>query len=284
MKRMIIAATLALGTALAFALPSTEDVQAAVRAGNYAQADSMMHEVVAAKPQSAKAHYVYAEILAHEGKFADAATQARSAREIDPALSFTDPAKFRSFEQELQRAQGQGTAPQVTDQTVPAHAPPSSGAGVPGWVWAAGVAVVAFLVLRAVMRRVAANAGGGYVRQGTYPMPGNAGGYGAGYGPGYGYGNGPSPGGSALRTGLAAAGGLAAGMLAEKYLEGRREDEYNQGGNGNFQPNWDNGQGAAANDLENRSIDFGNGGGWDAGGGSDGGGFDPGGGGSSDGW
>ncbi len=277
MKRAILIALLALCSAMAFALPSTDEVQAAVRAGNYAQAESMMHEVVAAKPQSAKAHYVYAEILAREGKFAEAAVQARAARAADPAIGFVDPAKFSRFEQELQQAQGQGgggLAPQVDDRTAaPSHAPAAS-TGIPGWVWAGGFAVVAFLVLRAVMRRVGgAGSGGGYVRQGTYPMPNN------GYGPGagYGYNNGPVGGGGALRTGLAAAGGLAAGMLAEKYLEGRREE----GGSG--PSNWDNGQGNAANELENRPVDFGNGGGWDAGSSSDGGGFDAGGGGGSDG-
>ena len=58
----------------------------------------MMQEVVAAKPQSAKAHYLYAEILAHDAKFSDAAAQARRAREIDPALSFTnDPEEVPQF-------------------------------------------------------------------------------------------------------------------------------------------------------------------------------------------
>jgi hypothetical protein len=275
MKRGILICSLALWSALAFALPSTDEVQAAVRAGNYAQADTMMREVVEAKPQSAKAHYIYAEILAREGKFGDAATQARAAREIDPAIGFTDPAKFRSFEQELQRANGQ-----VIDQTGGAApsshvAPQRATGGVPGWVWAGGLAIVAFFVLRAVMRRASGgvgggNNGGGFMRQGGYPVPNN----GYGQGGGYGYNNGPSMGGGAMRTGLAAAGGLAAGMLAEKYLEGRRED----GAAGNAGANWDNGQSSAANDLENRSVDFGNGGGWDAGG-SDGGGFDPGGGG-----
>jgi len=276
MKRPLLAAALALASALAFALPSTEDVQAAIRAGNYSQADVMMHEVVAAKPQSAKAHYVYAEILAHEGRFADAAGQARTARELDPAIGFTDPARFRSFEQELQRAQGQAGSPQVIDETAPPPraAPARASGGVPGWVWAAGFAVVAFLVLRAVMRRTASGASGGYVRQGSYPV--NAG---AGYGPGYGYNNGPTAGGSALRTGLAAAGGVAAGMMLEKYLDGRNEDERRD--NGSYPANWDNGQSSAANDLENRSVDFGNGGGWDAGGSSDS--FDAGGGGGGDG-
>ena len=282
MKRAIVIGSLALWSALAFALPTADEVQAAVNAGNYAQADSMMHEVVTAKPQSAKAHYAYAKILAHERRFADALAQAHAARAADSDITFADPASFRAFEQELQRAAGQGAgaaSPQVIDETQPARVPAQhASSGVPGWVWAGGFALLAFFVLRAVMRRASAamggGTGGGYVRQGSYPMPNN------GYTPGYGYNNGPTAGGSALRTGLAAAGGLAAGMLAEKYLEGRREDEYRDNPN----QNWDDGQRAAADDLANRPVDIG-GGDW-GGDASSGGGFDPGGGGggSDGGW
>src|ERR1700760_3118215 len=117
-KMMFVAAcAAALWSVSAMALPSVNDVQAAVKAGDFPKAESMMQEVVADKPQSAKAHYLYAEILAHDAKFSEAAAQARKARELDPALSFTnDPAKFRSFEQELQRAQA---APATGTQGVP---------------------------------------------------------------------------------------------------------------------------------------------------------------------
>jgi len=268
--RGILIGTLALWTALAFAVPTRAEVEAAVNAGNIAQADSMMREVVAANPHNARAHYYYAEILYKEGRFDDAAGQARAAREADPAISFTDPAKFSAFEQAVQRheaAAGTTPAARANDggaAPVP-HAAPArhDSGGIPGWIWAGGIAVAGFFLLRAVMRRAGAGAGGaggGYVRQGTYPMnagPGFGGGYGQGYGPGYG----PAPGGSALRTGLAAAGGLAAGMLAERYLEGRREDEQNTGnaGGGNFQPDWNNN--GASDDFQNRPMDWGNAGG-----------------------
>ncbi|HEX7639666.1 MAG TPA: tetratricopeptide repeat protein, partial [Burkholderiaceae bacterium] len=118
MKPRLLICAAALWSAAAFALPSLQDVESAVKAGNYAQADTMMQEVVAAKPQSAKAHYVYAEILAHEARFTDAAAQARQARALDPKIGFTDPAKFRSFQQELDREQGVG-APAAAPRSVP---------------------------------------------------------------------------------------------------------------------------------------------------------------------
>jgi hypothetical protein len=294
MKRKLLLCAVALFSAAAFALPTTADVQAAVKAGNYTQAESMMQEVVADKPQSARAHYVYAEILAHDAKFAEAAAQARRAREIDPQIKFTDPEKFRSFEQTLQREQAPATQAPSThvQQAAPVSYPQAASGGVPGWVWGAGFAVVAFLIFRAVSRRAAANntlatAGGGYAPQG--------GGYGMqpGYGqPGYGQpgfgqpGFGAAPGGGLLRTGLAAAGGVAAGMLVEKMLEGDRHNE-NYGGNnfgGGQAGGWDNGSAQAATELENRPIDFGSGNDWGGDAGSSGSDFTPSGDDSGGGW
>jgi|GEM_PF-3188348 len=44
----------------------------------------MMSEVVAAKPDSAKAHYIYAEMLAHNRNFTKASKEAARARQLDP--------------------------------------------------------------------------------------------------------------------------------------------------------------------------------------------------------
>ena len=292
MKRkmlLVAACAAALWSAAAFALPTSNEVQAAVKAGDFPKAEAMMQEVVAAKPQSAKAHYLYAEILAHDAKFSDAAAQARQARELDPALSFTtDPEKFKSFERLLEREQaGPAVTPQVQAPTTHVTpAPPvvpqqAASSGIPGWVWVGGIGLLAFFAIRAISRRAMANnmaTAGGYANQGGYGM--NPGMQQPGYGPGYG--PAPGAGGGLLRTGLAAAGGVAGGMLLERMLEGNRHDDNNGGGNnyGAQGGSFDNGAGQAASDLENRSIDFGSGGndwGGDAGGGSSGGSDDGGG-------
>ncbi|MFL6680690.1 MAG: hypothetical protein ACJ8IK_20290 [Burkholderiaceae bacterium] len=67
-RKMLLAAACAaaLWSAAAMALPSVDEVSAAARSGDYPKAESMMREVVAAKPTSAKAHYVLAEILSKE--------------------------------------------------------------------------------------------------------------------------------------------------------------------------------------------------------------------------
>ena len=68
MKKLIVSMALGGVAVLAWALPTQQQVEAEVGQGNYAEAESMMREVVAARPDSARAHYVYAEILAHGGK------------------------------------------------------------------------------------------------------------------------------------------------------------------------------------------------------------------------
>src|SRR4051812_7289134 len=192
MKPKVLLCAVALWSAAAFALPSTEAVQEAVRAGNYAQAETMMKEVVAAKPQSAKAHYIYAEILAHEARFAEAATQARLAREADPQITFTDPQQFRHFEQTLQREQSSstGTTPVTSDRAAqhPAMNAPArqeASGGLPGWVWGLGIAAIAFFIWRRVSRR-AMNGAAPMGSYGGTPYAGPGGGYGPGMQPGYG--------------------------------------------------------------------------------------------------
>ncbi len=103
MKKLAVGWAMALLCMVAWALPSVQDVDAQVKQGHYTEAESMMKEVVAAKPESAKARYLYAELLAHNRQFGLAATEVAKARELDPQIKFADPEKFRAFEQLVQR-------------------------------------------------------------------------------------------------------------------------------------------------------------------------------------
>jgi len=269
MKRIFAMLALLVLSVAVFALPSVEAVQNEVQQGHYAQAESMMREVVTAKPNSAKAHYIYAEILAHNGRFAQAAQETRLARQLDPQIGFTQPDKFRSFEQLLEREQSTARSPAApsTVQRAPAPVAPvqRSSSGLPGWAWGLGFAVIAVLVWRLLSARRQAAAAPGLAGGAGYGPP--AGGMAPGYGPM----GGPAAGGSGmLGTGLAAAGGFAAGMLAEKMLDGRHgstgADSATPGGlvPGMFDDA--PARNPAADELEDRSVDFGSGGDWDSGG------------------
>src|ERR1700712_3500752 len=112
MKRWLISLSLAVAAIAAqAAVPSVTDVQAQIQQGHYAQAQTMMQEVVAAKPGSARAHYIYAEILAHNERFADAARETAAAKKLDPSLAVTDPEKFKAFERLIDGEQARSTAP-----------------------------------------------------------------------------------------------------------------------------------------------------------------------------
>ncbi len=323
LKQWVVAASLVAAGTCAWALPSVQDVESAVKQGQYAQAETMMKEVVDAKPNSARGHYLYAEILAHNARFGQAAEEARAASKIDPAIGFTQPEKFRAFQDLLAREQraettrattsSSTTAPQVaaerstTAPVAPARENAPQGGGVPGWIWIVGLAVIAYALWRGFSRSRAptgaavmpANNAGAMPGQGVgpagYPPNGPMGGPGYGQAPG-GYGPGYAPqagsrGGGLLGTGLAAAGGVAAGMALDRMMhsgESGRPANYADGGSGDLSQasNFNNGGGNdAARQLEDRGVDFGTGGndwGGDAGGGGGGGSFDGGGGGGSD--
>lgn len=274
------------------ALPNVDEVQAAAQRGDYAGAEKMVREVLAAKPDSARAHYVLAEILAHERKFTEAREHASRARTLDPAIKFTDPAKFSAFAQLLERQHANATPAAVAPVTPGQAAPPPRAApvertesgGVPVWLLVVGAVIFIALAVRWMRNRTAAQAA-----QPAYAASGGYGGYGTGsYGPGVP--PAPAAGGPGLMgVGLAAAGGVAAGMLAERLLHGAsderslpRDSGAGAGGGGMLPGSFDSDAGSAADELSRRSIDFGSGDGWDSSG--SGGDLGGGGGGGSDDW
>jgi hypothetical protein len=275
-------------------------VDAQVQKGHYAQAEAMMQEVVAAKPQSGRAHYVYAQILAHNGRFSQAAAEEARARHLDPAMKFSDPQDVRSFEQllekERRRAPSDGTPlgslgptgaalPGTTMATTNAAAPsrrmapdavsqPVAPSGLPAWVWPVGIVALAFVAWR-MLRSAGGNAGRSMAAS---PYGASPEGPGGGYPPGgmNGPAAAPTAGSGLMGVGLAAAGGVAAGMLAEKLLERGNDPRgsdrfYDRPADAASVPDSD------ARALEDRSVDFGSGNDW-----GDGGSGDIGGGGSDD--
>lgn len=288
MKRILVAALFAACTLTAFALPSSDAVRAEVDQGHDARAEQMIREVIAARPDSARARYVHAEILARQGRFAQAAEEAAQARRLDPSLSFTQPETFKAFEALLAREQAAaGARPPAA---VPHAAPAGHSGGVPAWVWGGGLALLAAVVVGrlAAARQTATPAPPGLAPTASAP------GLGTGPAPIGPVPFGPAPigpvpaapagaaGSGLLGTALALAGGVATGMLAERLLAGQREPAPAAWWSAPpapaaFEPLGDPAA-EAARALEERPIDMGSGDGW---GGTD---ADPTGSGSSDGW
>ena len=71
--------------------PTIAEIYTAAEAGKLTSADAMIAQVLAAHPDSAKAHFVHAELLAKEGKLAAAKSAYLKASELAPGLPFAKP-------------------------------------------------------------------------------------------------------------------------------------------------------------------------------------------------
>ena len=192
----ILAASLLLVAAAgpAFAAdPTIDQIHAKAVSGDIQGALTMMEPVLKDHPNSAKAHYVEAELLAHAHRTGEARAELAKAQQIAPGLPGIKPQSVSQLNAELNLTAGTGVA-----------APIPAPSGIHwGPIVIIGLAVFA---LMAMLRRRSAPAyaqGGGAA---VYPagMTGAA-------GPGYGPGSGGMPmGGGGMGSGLM--GGLASGL------------------------------------------------------------------------
>jgi len=195
--------------------PTIHQVYEAADAGRFSDAQAMMDKVLRDNPNSAKAHFVEAELLAKQARLHDAEVELTTAERLDPTEKFVTNRKTL---QELQaRISGSHTAVQ---RVQPAYAQPvvvnrESNSGS-GWVTPAiiiGLIVLFVFVVRMLAPRNAVMAGGGY--------PGNPG-YGPGGMPSYGPGmmGGPVGGGmgGGILGGLATGAAVGAGIVAGEEL------------------------------------------------------------------
>ena len=292
--KSVVTGVLVLSATLALALPTPKDIEAAVAAGHYTQAESMLREVLQDKPQSAKAHYELGQVLAHERRYKEAQTELQKAKDIDPSLKFaTNPEKFNTV---LAKVNDLAAAPTSSVVMEPSAAPgthaaakaapepvASGGSSSLTYVW---LAIGGLVVLGLWLRRSAANAAHNANATAYAPVatpmgsPSAPRGFGAQFTPnaapaGYapqGYAQ-PNSGGSTM-TGAVVGGlaGVAAGYALSKALEGDHHASApstastSAAGNGGYVP-FDT---PAQPDLG--SFDAGAGSGWDSadsGGGSD---------------
>src|SRR5215469_1329593 len=105
MKKFFVAIfaslTLALVSGVAFAVPSVQQIESAMSQGDWQRADSGLTEVLQAHPNNARAHYLYAQVLNREGRYADALTQVEQAKSLDPQMRFTQPQRFAQVEAKI---------------------------------------------------------------------------------------------------------------------------------------------------------------------------------------
>ncbi len=94
----VLAAALAVGTAQAATL---DQVEALLHGGHLVQADHAIAQVLAAQPDSARARYLDARLLAAEGKWPLAEDELQRARRLDPTLGFAPAAQVQALAHEV---------------------------------------------------------------------------------------------------------------------------------------------------------------------------------------
>jgi uncharacterized protein len=197
--------------------PSLHQVYQAAEAGKLVEAQTMMHEVLKTHPNSGKAHFVEAELLAKQGQRQQAETELATAERLAPGLPFAKP-------EAVQRLRGlTGSSPRARQMEAQSFQtpPPASETAVPWGMLFIGLGLIAFIIfaVRLMSRRNA--------------MPSAADGRLVGAGPGnvspaYGQpmhsGAGPAGGvagsglGSSLMSGLATGAAVGAGVVAGEAL------------------------------------------------------------------
>ena len=204
----LAAVVLSFGASAYAAEPTLHEVYQAAEAGNYRQAQSMMDQVLRDHPNSAKAHFVEAQLLTKQGQLAGARSELSIAQRLEPGLPFASPRAVQELEGFLSGSPGSGQPAR--------HALPSpAGSGFPWGMLLIGAGLVALIVFAVSRLRQ---------RSAYTPQPAGATTYG-GAAPGQSYSGGamaptaPAGGlGSGILGGLATGAAVGAGIVAGEAL------------------------------------------------------------------
>lgn len=232
-RMTLLAGALALALPAFAAEPTIHDVYVAAEAGKYTDAQALMDQVLKAHPNSATAHFVEAELLAKQGKFAAAQGELATAERLSPGLPKVNPsalAKLRTLLADGQKPKANYSQQQPARSNAGYSngnygAPQSSGipwgtililgAGLLGFIWLAS----RFMSRRAAQTDSYNNPAG--FNPGGAPAPGYAPGAYPQQGypqPGYGQPQQGSGMGSRIMGGLATGAAVGAGIVAGEAL------------------------------------------------------------------
>jgi len=121
LKTTIITFALLFIAAPAFAEdePSMHQVYLAAEAGKFNEAQSMMDKVLHDHPNSAKAHFVEAELLAKQGLLSKAAAELSTAERLQPGLPFAKPEAVTSLKNRISSAPSAAVQSNTGAQSMP---------------------------------------------------------------------------------------------------------------------------------------------------------------------
>lgn len=124
LKPTIISLALLFLAAPAFAEeePTMHQVYLAAEAGKFNEAQSMMDKVLHDHPDSAKAHFVEAELLAKQGLLSNASVELGTAERLQPGLPFAKPEAVTHLKNRISSAPHGAAQPNIAAQSMPSAA------------------------------------------------------------------------------------------------------------------------------------------------------------------
>jgi uncharacterized protein len=143
---LLVFATLAIGMPAFAAEPSLHEVYQAANGGKTDEAQRMMQEVLLAHPNSGKAHYVEAELLAKQGKQKEAASELASAERLAPGLPFATPQSVASLKEAIAHHASSATVSNPVQHAPFAAQPDRQESAFPWGMLLIGLGLVAFIV------------------------------------------------------------------------------------------------------------------------------------------
>jgi uncharacterized protein len=247
---------LAIGAPALAAEATLDQVYQAVHAGRLNQAQAMMSQVLRDHPNSAKAHYVEAEILARQGHAAEAQGELDRAGQLAPGLPFVSQTSVQELRGVI--ASAAARRPPALIGIQPENTSAAHESSFPwGWLLIVVIGgVIVFAIVR--VRRNAAvlpNTGGGTALSYSAPPMAPIGGGVASAPTGSGIGSG-------IVGGLVTGAAVGAGMVAGEALARDLMDRHDSSGDLHRAAT------PADNDLGGQDFGINEGGSWDDGGGS----------------
>ncbi len=236
---------------------SLHQVFLAAEAGNFKEAQSMMDNVLKNHPNSAKAHFVEAELLAKQGLNSNASAELNKAEQLEPALTFAKPEALQSLKNRIGGTATSAIKTSIVHESAPTMAMPNN------WL----MPVLLFIGLGVLILFIMA-----LFRRNTQSLPTNShpayapnSNNGAFGNPGMGS---PSMGqpaaggmGSGLMGNLATGAALGAGVVAgEALMHHFIDGDHNNSSNQNQQPDnspWGSSANSANNDSSSSNYDMG---------------------------
>lgn len=203
---------------------SMHQVYLAAEAGKFNEAQSMMDKVLHDHPNSAKAHYVEAELLVKQGHYKGAQDELTAAERLQPSLSFVKTEALEKLKAQISPAHS------AFQSSSNHNSQPASNNGVPWGMFFLMVSLISFIYLAAkwMYRRNSTAIPANNYPNNMYQQPYVNAGLNAGAPPMTTQNGGGL--GSTIMTGLATGAAVGAGMVAgEALMHHFTDNDHNNG-------------------------------------------------------